>query len=36
MTNDTYIYENHAKTVKENELLVALKNEKIRKESKIK
>lgn len=28
MTGDTYIYDNHAQVVKENELLVAIKNEK--------
>lgn len=34
MTGETYIFDNHAKVVQENELLVAIKNEKIEKESK--
>lgn len=31
MTGETYIYDGHAKVVKENELLLAIKNEKIEK-----
>ena len=34
ITGETYIFKGHARTVQENEVLVAIKNEKIEKESK--